>query len=328
MSLPHLTRLARHKSAWLILGVIGAVVAAGCGLTRTAAPSTAVADRHGDGHRQTAWAACNRNAREARPSTFRPLSDARAASLVTPQPETRSLNARPYTVAGKRYLAANYYVPTNAELRDFRRARTSTGQPILQFNPYYAYVDGRDGMRRPSTDDLIQWAAHKWGIPGDWLRAEYVKESYWSQIQLGDETRVSARWYDMYPFQARVTHTLDVYASLGITQVQWTPDGAVGVGAEPLRWKSTAFNIDYQAATVRFYYDDPRGARSTWGDGSYVPCQQWNSIGGWFRPFPWGNGDQQTYIHAVRDILAQRVWTSSDFLSWHPSALPPGVKLK
>ena len=37
----------------------------------------------------------------------------------------------------------------------------------MQFNPYLQYVDGRDGMTDPSTDDLIQWAAHKWGIPGE-----------------------------------------------------------------------------------------------------------------------------------------------------------------
>jgi hypothetical protein len=326
MPLRHLIGLARHRSTWLTLAVIGAVIAAGYGLSRTAAPPTPVADRYRESHHQTTWAACNRNVRGARASTFRPLSDAQAAALVTRRPETRAVNARPYAIAGKRYPAVNYYVPTNAELRDFRFARTSMGQPILQFNPYYAYVDGRDGMRSPSTDDLIQWAAHKWGIPEDWLRAEYVKESYWSQFQLGDETHVSARWYRMYPFQARIPHTLDVYGSLGITQVQWAPDGAVGVGAEPLRWKSTAFNIDYQAATVRFYYDDPQGTRSAWGDASYVPCQRWNSIGGWFRPYPWGNGDQQTYINAVRDILVHRVWVTADFLSWRLTAVPPGLK--
>jgi hypothetical protein len=197
---------------------------------------------------------------------------------------------------------------------------------VLQFNPYFRYVDGRDGLRKPSTDDLIQWAAQKWGIPEDWLRAEFVQESYWDQFQLGDETEVRSRWYGLYPTQTRVPHSSSVYQSLGITQVKWISDGSVGAGTEPLRWRSTAFNLDYQAATVRFYYDNPQGARSSWGDRTYAPCERWNSIGGWFEPYPWGNGGQQNYIADVRQHLANRDWTVSSFVDWQPSSLPPGVR--
>ena len=156
---------------------------------------------------QIAWAACNRNADNLRPSTFVPLSDAAAAALVTPEPETRPDNDRPYTVGGQRFPGPNEFVPTTAQLARFRSSRTSSGQPVLQFNPYFRYVDGRDGMRDPSTDDLIQWSAHKWGIPENWLRAEYVVESYWNQFQLGDEHTVPRSWYDLYPVEARVPRT-------------------------------------------------------------------------------------------------------------------------
>lgn len=279
-------------------------------------------------HRATAWAACNRNDRSKETSTFHPLSDARAASLVTHQAEDRRYNARPFLVGGRAYAAANFYVPTNAELHRFRHARTSLGQPVLQFNPYFRYVDGRDGLRRPSTDDLIQWVAHKWGIPEDWLRAEFVRESFWNQFQLGDEAPVSQQWYRAYPPQARVANTRDVYQSLGITQVKWAPDGSVGPGSEPLRWKATAFNLDYQAAMVRFYYDNPQDARSSWGDRSYVPCQPWNSIGGWFEPYPWENAGQESYVRQVRQHLANRDWTSSSFVHWTPSSFPPGIRFR
>jgi hypothetical protein len=144
-------------------------------------------------------------------------------------------------------------VPTAAQIRRYRDSRTSLGQPLLQFNPYFRYVDGHDGLRHPSTDDLIQWVAHKWGIPENWLRAEYVLESYWNQFQLGDDTRVISSWYHLYPYQSLVPHTSNVYQSLGIAQVRWTPNGAVGPGTEPLRRESTAFNLDEQAATVRLY---------------------------------------------------------------------------
>ncbi len=276
-------------------------------------------------HPQTNWAPCNRNAANRRPSTFRPLSDAEAAALVTREPETRPYNGRPYTIRGKRYPAPNDYVPTAAQIRASHDSQTSTGQSILQFNPYSRYVDGRDGMRDPSTDDLIQWAAHKWGVPEDWLRAEYAVESYWNQFQLGDSTKVSRRWYGLYPYQSRVPHTTNVYQSLGIAQVRWTPNGSLHPGTEPLRWESTAFNLDEQAATLRFYYDNPSGARSAWGDPTYTPCEKWESIGAWYNPYPWGNARQASYIRAVQRYLGSRVWASSSFLGWSPSSLPPGI---
>lgn len=279
-------------------------------------------------HPQTAWAPCNRNARNGGPSTFVPLSDAQAASLVTHQREIRPYNAKPYTLLGKGYPAPNDYVPTAAQINRFRHSRTETGESLLAFNPYLRYVDGRDGIRDPSTDDLIQWSAHKWGIPEDWLRAEYVRETGWDQYYLGDETAVSSRWYDLYPYQSRIPHSLDVYESLGITQVKWTPDGSINPGTEPLRWESTAFNLDLQAATIRFYYDNPEGRRSAWGDASYVSCEKWNSIGGWYRPYPWGNGDQQRYVHAVQEALSSRTWASRSFVNYSPPSFPRGISFR
>jgi hypothetical protein len=183
-------------------------------------------------------------------------------------------------------------------------------------------------MPHPSTDDLIQWAAHKWGIPENWLRAEYVVESHWNQFQLGDNTRVSSHWYRLYPYQSDIPHTSDVYQSPGVEQVRWTPDGSLEPGTEPLRWKSTAFNLDEQAAKVRFYYDNPSGARSSWGDPTYVPCEKWRSIGGWYRPYPWGNAGQASYITTVRAALDGRDWTSPSFLAWSPSSFPPGITFR
>jgi hypothetical protein len=308
----------RAALALLAVGILAAL-AVGFGVSNSAAKRPAKAERDP----QTSWAACNRNAHNSEPSTFVPLSDAAAAALVTPEPETRPDNDRPYTVGGKQYPGANEYVPTTAQIAQFQSAHTSSGQPALAFNPYFRYVNGRDGMHDPSTDDLIQWSAHKWGIPEDWLRAEYVQESYWSQFQLGDEHNVPRSWYDLYPVQARVPNTGEVYRSLGITQVQWTPDGSIGPGSNPLRWESTAFNLDYQAAMVRFYYDNPSGARTSWGDATYAPCQAWRSIGGWYRPYPWGNADQAWYISHVRQHLADQTWMSSSFQNWTPS--PPSV---
>jgi hypothetical protein len=318
-------RRAGHRQR-LIVAVLFAAISgsvAACG----AAPTASV--HFTREHRpQSAWAPCNRNARNAKPSTFKPLSSAKAAALVTPEPETRPYNARRYALRGKHYPAANDYVPSPRQIRRYRNSRTSQGVPLLQFNPYVRYVDGRTGMRHPSTDELIQWAAHKWGIPENWLRAEYAVESYWNQFNLGDRTTVSSDWYHLYPYHSRIAGTSDVNQSLGIAQVRWIPDGSLEPGSEPLRWKSTAFNIDGQAAKIRLYYDNPSGARSAWNDPTYAPCQKWPSIGGWYNPYPWGNPDQAGYIKKVREYLDNREWDSASFLDWSPSSFPPGIAFK
>jgi hypothetical protein len=224
-----------------------------------------------------------------------PLPDARAAALV-------STTARERVPANAR---ANRYVPTRAELAAFRAARTDHGQTIVQFNPRARYVTGRPGLRNPTTDQLIQWVSHKWGIPTNWIRGQLFQESQWRQSHLGDEESVPRAVYARYPAFSRVPGTDRVFRSAGIAQVKWVPDGSVGAGTEPLRWKSTAFDLDYYAATLRYYYD---GA-CHWCEPDYRRGQGWNSVGAWYSPDPWANADAQAYVQSVRRTVMERGWT-------------------
>jgi hypothetical protein len=282
--------------------VVGLAAIAGTGAL-LAFRSTGIS-RVAEGTAQCTSSSCHPITRWRKSAGFRPLSDADAAAHVRPAAETRPANA-----------AANAYIPSDRELRAFYGSRDDSGPPVVQLNPYLARVTGHfEG----STDEIIQWAAWKWGIPEDWLRAQYVRESQWKQSALGDRTYVGVGNVKRYPPRSREpgsggNYTGYVWQSLGITQVKWRPDGSGGAGTEPLRWKSTAFNVDYEAATVRFYYDDPQGQRSAWGDASYKPGNQWRSIGGWFKPYPWNNPDQQAYVRAVRQILAARTWARPGF---------------
>jgi hypothetical protein len=230
---------------------------------------------------------------------FAPLSDSAAAADVTPAPENRPENS-----------AANAYMPTASQLDAFYSTINGNGQTVVAANPYDRYVTGH---YTGTTDEIIQWAAWKWGIPADWLRAEYVAESHWNMSQLGDLATVTPAVYSEYPPQARVAGTDEVYQSMGITQIKWNPNGSVGAGTEPLRWESTAFNVDYQAATLRFYFDDPDGLRSAWGDSTYTAGNAWASLGGWFEPYPWLNAGQLNYIAAVQALLAARTWAQPGF---------------
>jgi hypothetical protein len=237
---------------------------------------------------QTAWA----------PPHTRPLPDAQAAALVRREPEIRSANA-----------PANDYVPSTSELAAFYCAVNQQGQTAVRANPLNRYVDGRDGLRAPSTDELIQWVAHKWGIPEDWIRADMAEESWWRMSTLSDRASVSSNWYTLYPPTAQIAGTSETYQSMGIAQIKWRPDGSDGAGTEPLRWKSTAFNLDYYAASVRYFYDGDCG----WCGSGYSAGQQWNSIGAWYSPYPWANSGAQSYIQAVQNVLGQRTWARPGF---------------
>ena len=237
---------------------------------------------------QTTWA----------PPGTPPLSDAQAAACVVHQPENRPDNA-----------TANAYVPSDAELQAFHAALNDYGQRADDDVTERRYVTGRPGLTDPSTDDLIQWVAHKWGIPEDWVRAQMAVESWWHQADLGDRATVSSSWYTLYPAQARIAGTSDVYETMAISQVKWKPDGSDDPGTEPLRWESSAFALDVYAAKIRYFYNGD----CSWCGSGYAAGQDWNSIGGWYEPYPWGNSGQASYIAQVQNDLAGRVWAQPGF---------------
>jgi hypothetical protein len=242
---------------------------------------------------QTTWA----------PVRATPLSDAAAAALVTHRPEVRPDNA-----------AANAYVPSDSELAPFHAAHNNYGEAESYFNPLRRYVTGRSTLAHPSTDDLIQWTAHKWGIPEDIVRAQMAVESWWHQSDMGDLTTESDP--GAFPAFSCPNGGPRCYESLGLAQDRWRPDGSLNPGSEPLRWKSVAFNLDLYGANIRFYYD---GYAAQWGPGmtanGYTAGQDWMSIGAHFEPYPWNNQGQRDYIVKVKDYLARRIWATRDFLS-------------
>ena len=240
-------------------------------------------------HSQNTWA----------PIGHKPLSDRAAAAQVTHVPEVRPANEK-----------ANSYFVTAADLRYFRRVRNPAGQTSVAFNHWNAYVDGRSSLRQPSTDDLIQWAAHKWGIPEDWIRAQVALESWWEMDLNGDLAQLPTEWHRMYPAWAHSTNGPNsTYTSVGIAQIKWTPDNAFNPGARYLRYKSTAFSLDYMAAEIRYYYDGD----ARWLGPNYHAGNQWLSMAAWNSPAPWNNSKQRWYVSVVQRDLQSRPWTSPSF---------------
>lgn len=287
-------------------------------------------------------------------SGFAPLSDASALAQVYGKAEQRGGTGKTSNIAPSGTPAGpghngttvcngnwnqlgnpNSYVPSNAELSAFYGAQDNFGRTVAA-HPYWPSVTGRPGATL-TTDELIQWASHKWGIPTDWVRAEYVWESNWNQTCVSDNTAwksvaggpTQAFFYNNSPtFSQVASGTTNVMQSLGITQVRWQPWSASAdaqwPGTEPLRWKSTAFNLDFQMATLRGFYDNPGSYISNHyvsAANGYVtgesspPTTQWYAIGAWFSYFPYGaKGVSVTqYIPNVQNALAAKAWLGGGF---------------
>ncbi len=194
-------------------------------------------------------------------------SDEAAARLVRRAPETRSDNA-----------ADNGRVPTEAQLAYFRSHDDSVPS---------RYLERVDGDFRGSTDEIIQWAAYKWGFSPELFRAVAAVESWWHMSTLGDEGNA----YGLFQVDARYHCCRRLAESF------------------------TAWNADYYGAMLRSYYD---GAQ-TWlntvtGNGSaYRRGDLWGSVGYWAA----GRWDVETghvYVAKVQADLAERVWTLANFI--------------
>ena len=178
----------------------------------------------------------------------------------------------------------NQTIPTKAELKLFYKR---SGDPLgTQWMPYGKYVTGH---YRGTTDDIIEWAAYKWGLPEDLLRAVAVKESTWDMDQLGD--------WDGEQFD-----------SFGIFQVRRPYHCCL-----PFSRDSTAFNADYYGAIVRAYYD----GKQTWLNDSniapengqkYTAKDLWGSVGAWYSG-RWHTEDSElNYVAPIKQIMRDRTW--------------------
>jgi hypothetical protein len=200
---------------------------------------------------------------DTRPPGSKPLSDKQAERRVQrsdfePRPKNRAENRR---------------VPTRRQLRYFRRHSTMT---------YERRVTGRF---RGTTDEIIQWAAHKHGIDVDTMRAVAVVESWWRMSTIGDNGD-----------------------SFGLFQIR-RPYHC----CPRLARRYTAFNADYYGAIIRAYYDGKETWLNTVERGSeYRAGDLWGSLGTWFSG-RWHTPAAEDYIRRVRNELARRTWRRSDF---------------
>lgn len=176
---------------------------------------------------------------------------------------------------------ANHTAPTNpAALANFSQwssAWNSTYKPRI------------DGNFQGTTDEIIQWAACKWGWSDEVIRAEAVVESTWRQSTAGDSGH-----------------------SFGLLQIKYDfhpagpAKGAVG-SSWPNSQNSTAYAVDQQVAEMRGCYDgmstylgnttgDVWGCLQSWFSGSWTPGggAYANQVKGYMTSRPWASWADQS----------------------------------
>jgi hypothetical protein len=139
-----------------------------------------------------------------------------------------------------------------------------------------------------TTDEIIQWAACKWGLSDEVLRAQALVESGWRQSARGDyEPRSEGLCTIHDPRDPCPT-------SFGLLQNKWYFNRP----AYPRLRAMTSFHMDWSAAQLRGCYDGRKGlpAGSLWG------C-----VGNWFSG-GWRDGEARGYVARVRAALRAKRW--------------------
>ena len=212
----------------------------------------------------------------AKPPGTKPLSSKAAAKLVERDPgfEPRPSNGK-----------ENHTVPPKKWIRNvFRKKSESDDQP------YTRHIDGRF---KGTTDEIIQWAAYKWGLEPDLLRAVATHESYWDMNVIGNEGSAYGLFQVRRPWHCCLPYIKD----------------------------STAFNADYYAAIVRAYFD----GRQDWLNNPdvivnrppglpYGPGDIWGSVGAWVSG-NWHLPANEAYVVVVQKWLTQKPWRNDQWFA-------------
>jgi len=142
-----------------------------------------------------------------------------------------------------------------------------------------------DGAFQGTTDEIIQWAACKWGWSDELIRAEAVVESTWHQSTIGDNGTSYGLMQVRYLYHPRVQNGCKDCAGSS-----W-----------PNSQDSTAFNVDLFGAEMRGCYN---GMSTYLGN---TTGDIWNCIGSWYSG-AWKDSGSATYQGWVQNALNNKPW--------------------
>jgi hypothetical protein len=148
-------------------------------------------------------------------------------------------------------------------------------------------IDGACPIANPTTAEVLQWAANKWGINPILMYAVVTNEGVWDQTALGDHGASSGL------FQVADRNTS--------YQPNHTFPGFAGAGSMLAR-ENSCFNADYYAARLYASFHGLTGV-SPGGNIS-------TAIQAWFQNYAQAPGDYTTTVYG---FLTDEYWVASQF---------------
>jgi hypothetical protein len=238
--------------------------------------------------------------------------------------------------------APNHHVP------DRRRvARALAARPRSREGAYSPLWDRWllprvSGQFAGTTDEVLQWAACKWGIADNILRAVAMRESGWHQFQVYADGGcvISAGCGDLllgpqrgrrsycaavalhFPRYARheirreCPRTFSIVGVMSWQDPRWGEMRGNQNGTFPFNMRSTAFAVDYYGSFLR-------GCLEGWvrwlgNTGSYRPGDLEGCLGAWYAG-AWRSPEALAYAGRVLSEERQRSWLDQD---WARQPLP------
>ncbi|HKC29235.1 MAG TPA: hypothetical protein VKB75_14575 [Jatrophihabitans sp.] len=202
-----------------------------------------------------------------------------------------------------------------------------------------------DGHYTGTTDEIFQWAACKWGMSDNLLRAIAVRESTWYQYETYPSGRPVVDWGSgdmMAPGTpgahvyctaiAKFGHdyqkdfgsnicprTFSIAGVMSWQSPSWGRMPANQNGTFPFSRRSTALALDYLGAQLR-------GCFNGWeywlrDSGRYRAGDIWGCVGAWYAG-DWHSSDANGYISRVHTELTNLTWLRRGWASIRPSCSP------
>jgi len=241
----------------------------------------------------------------------------------------------------------NHVMPDAAAVHKAFRAR-----PLAVDNNYDPRWDRWllprvDGQFTGTTDEIFQWAACKWGLSDDMLRAIAVRESTWFQYLTYPSGRPVSNWGsgDYFPAapadfavycNAIAKYGYDyqqvygaglcpeTFSIVGVKSWEAPSWGAMPYnqnGTFPFNRNSTAFALDYLAAHLRGCSEGWEHWLANTGTRTYAAGDIWGCVGSWYAG-DWHSSAADGYISRVQGELANFTWLQPGWPTIRPSCSP------
>ncbi|HSL11186.1 MAG TPA: hypothetical protein VLA82_07720 [Actinomycetota bacterium] len=205
-----------------------------------------------------------------------------------------------------------------------------------------------DGAFTGTTDEIIQWAACKWGIADNLLRAIAVRESTWYQDPTYASGRCVPNWgcgdlvdrptpatrrycrglaeagghdYEADHGAGICPKTFSIAGVMSWQDPDWGRYPANQNGTFPFNRDSTAFAVDYLAASLRGCIEGWEPWLANTSDRPYRRGDVRGCVGAWFAG-AWWTPDAKTYVARVRRVIERRTWLRSSFARTTPPCDP------